>query len=672
MEEPGFSRVKDCELSMSPSTEVSTFLWLIPVLPLVGAALNGLFGRRLSKAWVAAIGVASVSLSCLLAIFEIVTLADIFPFIERHFTWIEAGQLRVGYDLLLDPLSSVMLMVVTGIGLLIHIYSIGYMAHEEGPNHGGYYRFFSYLNLFMAAMLTLVLANNYILMFVGWEGVGLCSYLLIGFYFRKKSAADAGKKAFIVNRVGDFGLSLGVFAIFWIFGSFDYQVIFEKAAAMPVEPLYSMGALTIVTLLLFVGATGKSAQIPLYVWLPDAMEGPTPVSALIHAATMVTAGVYMVVRSHVLFSHAPLTLLVVASIGAATALFAGTIGLVQKDIKRILAYSTVSQLGYMFLACGVGAYAFGIFHLVTHAFFKALLFLAAGSVMHGMHGELDIFKMGGLRKKMSTTYWTFLIAAISIAGIPGFAGFFSKDEILANAFHSPHFGHVLWAIGWITAGLTAFYMFRIVFVAFHGKFRGGEDLWHRVHESPRVMLIPLILLAVGAVFAGYIQVPKFLFGGVEKFTEFLAPVLSSPAVHEAEPAAEAGAYKTEILLAAASVFIGLIGIFVAYLVYLQKPERARAIAAKFRPVYTLLFNKYWVDELYAAVILKPIQFISTWGLWKLIDILVIDGLFVNGSGFVVRGVGRGLRTMQSGRVRSYAGWVVAGAVLLVAYFAWMK
>lgn len=646
---------------------LKTYLWLIPLLPLLGATLNGLLGRRFSKGVVSAIAVSAVALSFLLSIFEIFTRADSFPVIERHFTWIEAGTLRVGYDLLLDPLSSVMLLVVTGVGLLIHLYSIGYMAHEEGPNHGGYYRFFAYLNLFMFAMLTLVLADNYILMFVGWEGVGLCSYLLIGFYFRKKTAADAGKKAFITNRIGDFGLSLGMFFIFWLFGTLDFQPVFEKAATLPVESVSQMGALTIITLLLFVGATGKSAQLPLYVWLPDAMEGPTPVSALIHAATMVTAGVYLVARSHVLFSHAPLTLLVVAFIGAVTALFAGTIGLVQKDMKRILAYSTISQLGYMFLACGVGAYTIGIFHLMTHAFFKALLFLGAGSVMHAMRGELDIFKMGGLKKKMATTYWTFLIASLAIAGIPGFAGFFSKDEILWNTFNAPAYGHVLWVIGWLTAGLTALYMFRMVLVAFHGEFRGGEEAWHHVHESPRVMLIPLVLLAVGAVFSGYVQVPRFLFGGVEKFTEFLSPVLGTSGVHEAVETGAAASHGLEINLAVASVAIALLGIFIAFFVYFSKAGRAKAIAEKFRPVYSLLFNKYWVDELYSAVLLKPVLLISTWGLWKFFDLLVIDGLFVNGSGFAVRGIGRGLRHLQSGRARSYAGWVVLGAVLIVVY-----
>jgi NADH-quinone oxidoreductase subunit L len=636
----------------------------------MGAALNGLLGRRLSKTWVSIIAVGSTALSCGLVIFEIVTLNDSFPLIERHFTWIQAGALRVGYDLLLDPLSSVMTLVVTGVGLLIHVYSIGYMAHEEGPHHGGYYRFFSYINLFMFAMLTLVLANNYVLMFVGWEGVGLCSYLLIGFYFRKKSASNAGKKAFITTRIGDLGFSLGVFFIFWLFGTFDFQPIFQKAASMAVEPMHSWGALTIITLLLFMGATGKSAQLPLYVWLPDAMEGPTPVSALIHAATMVTAGVYMIARSNVLFSHAPFTLLVVAIVGAITALFAGTIGLVQKDMKRILAYSTISQLGYMFLACGVGAYTMGIFHLMTHAFFKALLFLAAGSVMHAMRGELDIFKMGGLKGKMATTYWTFLIASLAIAGIPGLAGFFSKDEILWNAFNMPIYGHALWAIGWMTAGLTALYMFRIVFVAFWGEFRGSEETWHHVHESPRVMLIPLILLAVGAIFSGYVQVPKFLFGGVEGFTKFLAPVMGSAASLEAKGPVETASHGLEVNLTLASVAVALLGIFIAFWVYRSKPERGKAIAERFRPIYSLLYHKYWVDEIYSALILRPVQFISTWGLWKLLDLLIIDGLFVNGSGFIVRSMGKGLRHLQSGRARSYAAWVVVGAVVVVAFLTW--
>ncbi|MDD5542484.1 MAG: NADH-quinone oxidoreductase subunit L [Acidobacteriia bacterium] len=647
--------------------EPRTYLWLIPILPLLGATLNGVLGRRFSRAAVSAIALLSTGLSCALAIFEVVTLSDVFPIIERHFTWIQAGSLRVGYDLLLDPLSSVMVLVVTVVGLLIHIYSVGYMAHEEGPNFGGFYRFFSYMNLFMFAMLTLVLANNYVLMFVGWEGVGLCSYLLIGFYFRKQSASDAGKKAFITNRIGDFGLTLGLFSLFWMFGTLDYQPIFARAAAMPVEPLHQFGALTIITLLLFIGATGKSAQIPLYVWLPDAMEGPTPVSALIHAATMVTAGVYMMARSNVLFSHAPTTLLIVAVIGAITALFAGTMGLVQRDMKRILAYSTISQLGYMFLACGVGAYAAGIFHLMTHAFFKALLFLAAGSVMHAMRGELDIFKMGGLRKKMATTYWTFLIASLAIAGIPGFSGFFSKDEILWRAFNSPEYGRLLWAVGWITAGLTALYMFRIVFVAFHGEFRGGDEAWHHAHESPRVIRVPLVLLAVGALLAGYVQVPKFIFGGVEKFSDFLAPVFASTTTHGVAETAVNGGHHLELGLTALSVLIALAGIGIAYLVFRAKPERADLLEQKLKPLHSLLFHKYWIDELYSTLFIRPIQFLSTWVLWKIVDLFVIDGLGVNGSGFVVRGLGRGLRHLQSGRVRAYAGWVVLGAVLIVAF-----
>ena len=404
---------------------------------------------------------------------------------KQFFTWIAAGTFRAGFDLQVDQLTVVMLLVVTGVGWLIHIYSTGYMAHE-----GGYYRFFSYLNLFMFFMLILVLAANYVLLFVGWEGVGLCSYLLIGFYFLKKSAADAGKKAFIVNRIGDFGFMLGMFLLFKTFGTLDFVAMFAKAAPMPADAMGQYGTLTVACLLLFVGATGKSAQLPLYVWLPDAMEGPTPVSALIHAATMVTAGVYVVARSHILFLHSPSAMLIVAIIGCATAIFAATIGLVQTDIKKVLAYSTVSQLGYMFLACGVGAFSAGIFHLMTHAFFKALLFLAAGSVIHAMGGEQDMLKMGGLSKKIKWTYITMLTATLAIAGFPPLAGFFSKDSILLTAFQSENGGRVLYAIGLLTALLTSFYMFRLIFLTFFGKQRYDEHHVH-VHESPRSMLVPL-------------------------------------------------------------------------------------------------------------------------------------------------------------------------------------
>ncbi|HET9943390.1 MAG TPA: NADH-quinone oxidoreductase subunit L, partial [Terriglobia bacterium] len=443
-------------------------LWLIPVLPLLGAAINGAFGKRLSRGVIGGIGAGSVGLSFVISLTAFLQMLRLpeesLPIVQNYFTWIQAGSFLASFGFMLDHLSGLMILIVTGVGFLIHVYSTAYM-HDDT----GFYRYFAYLNLFMFSMLTLVLANNYLLMFVGWEGVGLCSYLLIGFWFKKKSAADAGKKAFIVNRVGDFGFILAALLIFWTFGSVDYVQVFSAAASMPADQLGVIGTLTAICLLMFVGATGKSAQIPLYVWLPDAMEGPTPVSALIHAATMVTAGVYMIARSAVLFDRAPGALLVVAVVGAATALIAASIALVQTDIKKVLAYSTVSQLGYMFLACGAGAYAAGVFHLMTHAFFKALLFLGAGSVIHGMSGIQDITRMGGLRKEMPWTFRTFLIGTLAIAGVPGLAGFFSKDMILAATWHSPNFGKILWAVGLTVAGMTSFYMFRLLILTFTGK-----------------------------------------------------------------------------------------------------------------------------------------------------------------------------------------------------------
>src|SRR3982075_1642196 len=479
-------------------------LWIIPLLPLLGATVNGLFGRTWPNKFVNSVAIGSTGLSFLAAleaVREFTHLApENIPWVQQYFTWIIAGNFRAGFDLQVDQLTVVMLLVVTGVGWLIHIYSTGYMAPE-----GGYYRFFSYLNLFMFFLLILVLAANYVLLFVGWEGVGLSSYLLIGFYFLRKSAADAGKKAFIVNRIGDFGFMLGMFLLFKAFGTLDFVPLFAKAAPLPADPLGHLGTFTIACLLLFMGACGKSAQLPLYVWLPDAMEGPTPVSALIHAATMVTAGVYVVARSHILFTHAPTAMFVVAIGGCATAFFAATIGLVQTDIKRVLAYSTVSQLGYMFLACGVGAFSAGIFHLMTHAFFKALLFLAAGSVIHAMGGEQEMRKMGGLSTKIKYTYATMLIATLAIAGIPPLAGFFSKDAILFGAFQIPG-GHPLYALGLLTALLTSFYMFRLIFLTFHGQPRYDEHHVH-VHESPWSMLGPLVALAVLSVVGGWVAAP---------------------------------------------------------------------------------------------------------------------------------------------------------------------
>src|SRR2546428_6572410 len=564
-------------------------LWVIPALPLLGAAVNGLFGRKWPNNIVSAVGVGSTGLS-FLASLEIMgefrpLPAGQIPWMRQYFTWITAGNFRAGFDLQVDQLTIVMLMVVTGVGWLSHIYSTGYMAHE-----GGYYRFFSYLNVFMFFMLILVMAANYVLLFVGWEGVGLSSYLLIGFYFLRKSAADAGKKAFIVNRIGDFGFMLGMFLLFRTFGSLDFGPIFAKAKDMPPDAIGQFGVLTIASLLLFMGATGKSAQLPLYVWLPDAMEGPTPVSALIHAATMVTAGVYVVARSHVLFTHAPTAMLVVAVVGCATAFFAATIGLVQTDIKRVLAYSTVSQLGYMFLACGVGAFTAGSFHLMTHAFFKALLFLAAGSVIHAIGGEQDMNKMGGLSKKIKATYWTMLIATLAIAGFPPFAGFFSKDSILLSAFQNAYggrnVGYALYGFGLATALLTAFYMFRLIFLTFHGKQRYDENHVH-VHESPSSMVVPLMILAVLSIVGGWLAAPAMLNMGPDYFAKFLQPVFGG--VEAA--GAEAEARSLEVTLAIVAVLTALLGAAVAYWLYLKRPEKTDALAKSLKPAYSTLLNK---------------------------------------------------------------------------------
>jgi NADH-quinone oxidoreductase subunit L len=566
----------------------------------------------------------------------------------------------------LDPLSALMILIITGIGFLIHLYSTAYMIEEESYE---YARYFAYLNLFAAFMLLLVLGDNFIVMFVGWEGVGLCSYLLIGFWYQKKSASDAGKKAFIVNRIGDFGFVLGVLLIFARFGTVDFQEIARLVGS--VGPEAAFGTISMITLLLFVGATGKSAQIPLYVWLPDAMEGPTPVSALIHAATMVTAGVYMIGRNAVLFSHAPQTLTIVAVIGTATALMAGTIGLVQNDIKRVLAYSTVSQLGYMFLAMGVGAYASGIFHLYTHAFFKALLFLGSGAVIHALHGEQDLRHMGGLRRELPITYWTFVIGAVAIAGIPPFAGFFSKDEIL---FHTYAEGHtVLWIVGLLTALLTAVYMFRLVFLAFHGTRHSAPE--HRapvtehpspithhstpgghLHDAPPAMAFALIVLAVGSVVAG-------LAGLGGRFEHFLEPSFAPQA---AEAAAEGG---IEMTLMVVSVAVALAGIGIAAYFFLKNRGAADRIAAQFSGLHRLLTNKYYVDEIYDATIVQPIRIVSEEGLWKGVDVGLIDRS-VNGVGDIVRGSSAALRLVQSGSVRTYAASLFFGVVVILGYYLW--
>jgi NADH-quinone oxidoreductase subunit L len=696
------------------------YLWVIPLLPLAGAAINGLFGRRFKNSVVSAIALFFTAVSFGWAVWATAQWwGHTDPYIQTLGDWIWAGSFHAPFGFYLDRLSTVMVLVVTGIGFLIHIYSVGYMAHE-----GGYYRFFAYLNLFMFFMLTLVLANNYLLMFVGWEGVGLASYLLIGFYIHRDSAANAGKKAFIVNRIGDFGFLIGMFLLIQHFGTLNFGTlssigdgIFNQIQKF--SPETGWGWLTAIALCLMVGATGKSAQIPLYVWLPDAMEGPTPVSALIHAATMVTAGIYMIARSSAIFSRTPNALGVVAVIGCLTALFAATMGMAQTDIKRVLAYSTVSQLGYMFMACGVAAYSAGIFHLMTHAFFKALLFLGAGSVIHALGGEQDMRRMGGLKPLIPKTFWVMTAATVAIAGLPPFAGFFSKDEILAADY--PYGGHVLWAIAVLTAGLTSFYMFRLWYMTFFGKLKLGQvdagdeshaavapaqaghsaasqshghadDQTHGhggVHESPWIMLAPLVVLAVGSVIAGWVGVPKFLHGH-DEIGHFLAPAIQTPeqvqtsteqitvrttvkapseGAAPVESAAEASTSE-EWLLAGTSVAVALLGWFFAYLLYYKRPELPDRITAKIHGIYLTVLHKYYVDEAYGALFVKPLLALSTFVFWRGIDQGVIDGL-VNGAGSASKNIGNELRRIQSGNIRSYAAWVAAGGAVVVAYMIWL-
>jgi NADH-quinone oxidoreductase subunit L len=761
-------------------------IWLIPILPGLGAAINGLvgirsFGRRTSgllacAAMAGALGVSIFAFWQMLGLppdarDHVVTLGHWIPPIPLA-TAHGIGSFEVPWAFRLDPLSGMMILVVTGIGLLIHIYSTAYMQDEP---RGGYARFFCYLNLFCFFMLVLVLGSSFLTMFVGWEGVGLCSYLLIGYWYEKKSASDAGKKAFIVNRVGDWGFVLGVFLIFYTFGTLDFRAVANAAAAMPVEAQF--GVISLICLLLFIGATGKSAQIPLYVWLPDAMEGPTPVSALIHAATMVTAGVYMVGRNAVLFGHAPIVAQIVMIVGALTALMAATIGLVQYDIKRVLAYSTVSQLGYMFLAMGVGAYAMshgwthiglaafaaGAFHLMTHAFFKALLFLGSGSVIHAMAGEQDMRKMGDLKRYMPVTYMTMMIGTLAIAGIFPFAGFFSKDEILFRAFLT---NKIIWGFAVVTALLTAFYMYRLMSLTFFGTYRGpawehaapaavhvaavhgvphptdahahgqahkpehevshgraddhaaahddahghGHGPWHGPHESPQAMTLPLMALAVGAIVAGFVSIPPALGGGAV-LEHFLAPSFTAAgsaahAVEGAAPAAEAAAAATgaeaaheephisvwaERGLMAFSVMIALIGIFTAYRFYVQSPDTAEGLKERYAGAHNLLYNKYFVDELYNATFINGTMK-SSFGLWTF-DRRVVDGA-VNGTGwltvfaswvsslidrYVVDGavnlVGRSseessfvFRRVQTGLVQNYALLMLAGVCAFVSIY----
>jgi NADH-quinone oxidoreductase subunit L len=644
---------------------------LIPLLPFVGFLINACVGRRLPKRVSGALATGAMFGAFGISIAVVGRMASTpeHAIEQTVLTWIASADLNVPFALRVDPLAALMVLVVTGIGSVIHLYSMAYM-HEESDSE--FARYFSYLNLFAAFMLVLVLGASFPVMFVGWEGVGLCSYLLIGFWFRKPSAADAGKKAFVVNRIGDFGFILGMLLVFTTFGTFDFQSVASAAASMPVET--SVGTLTIIALLLFVGATGKSAQIPLYVWLPDAMEGPTPVSALIHAATMVTAGVYMIGRTAVLYSHAPIALEIVAVVGVATAILAGTIGLVQTDIKRVLAYSTVSQLGYMFLAMGVGAFGAGIFHLYTHAFFKALLFLGSGAVIHALAGEQDLRRMGGLKRELPITYWTFLIGALAIAGVPLLSGFFSKDEILFRTFVSGH--RLLWLAAVVTSFLTAVYMFRLVFLAFHGERRAAHEQAHHagdhhgthLHDAPASMAIPLIVLAIGSILAGYVGVPHAL-GGSNRIESFLEPSFESHEVglqpdHDAAPSE-----SLELGLMGVSTVVALGGIAVAAFLFLRRRDTADALARSFQGVHRVLLNKYYVDEIYDAVIVQPIKRISTTALWRGVDAGLIDGT-VNGVGAIVRSASGVLRQLQTGSVRAYAASLLFGVVVIVGYYLW--
>jgi len=629
-------------------------IWLVPAFPLLGFLLNGFFGKLFGKRFVTIIAPAAVGFAFLqsLVLFFEMQAADGHLLVETLYTWMATGAFQVDVAFQVDQLSGLYLLIITGVGFLIHVYSIGYMGHEEG-----YYRYFAYLNLFIFFMLVLVLGDSFLLMFVGWEGVGLCSYLLIGYYFEKHSAAEACKKAFLFNRVGDFGVLSAVMLIFLTFGTLNFNVVNAEAAAQ----LEAGGILvTVITLFLFLGATGKSAQIPLYVWLPDAMEGPTPVSALIHAATMVTAGLYMVARLSHLFVLAPFTMNVIAVIGAATALLAATIALTQTDIKRVLAYSTVSQLGYMFLALGVGAFTAGIFHVMTHAFFKALLFLGSGSVIHAMHHEQDMMRMGALRRKLPVTYLTMLMGTLAIAGIPFFSGFFSKDEILWKAFSSPLGGGGFWLIAFVTAGLTSFYMFRLIYLTFHGKSRVDSHTAAHLHESPAVMTVPLVILAVLSVFGGFVGVPHvlhFLPNGMELYFEgFFAEI----------PGAGHGSAAAEIGLMLASVLLAIIGWSLARRYYANGLEDITALRNRLQAAYRVSLNKWYVDELYDAVIVQPGKLLSTFVLWKAIDQNVIDRLVLL-PGNLARGVGSGLRLAQNGVMQSYALIFSLGAMLILGF-----
>ncbi len=629
----------------------STLLYvLIPGLPFLGFLLNGLLNKRLSSTVAGALGTLTVLGSFLLSVFLFVNFK--YQYTVSLFDWISVGSLQIPFSYQIDQLSLLMLLLITGVGTLIHLYSIGYMHHDENVG-----KFFSFLNLFVFSMLILVLGANFVILFIGWEGVGLCSYLLIGFWNKNTSYNNAAKKAFIINRIGDLGFLLGIFLIYLTFNSVQYGEVFQKAS-LGEFGTHGVEICTVITLLLFVGAMGKSAQLPLYTWLPDAMAGPTPVSALIHAATMVTAGIYLVLRSNVLFTLAPQTLEVVGIIGLATALFAATIGLAQNDIKKVLAYSTVSQLGYMFLALGVMGYTSSFFHVLTHAFFKALLFLGAGSVIHAMSNEQDMRRMGGLRKALPITFLTMLIGCLAISGIPPFAGFFSKDEILSHVYeHSK----VMWVIGVFTSFLTAFYMFRLLFLTFFGEFRGTEEQRHHLHESPASMTLPLIVLAVLSAVGGFMGAPMFV--GKHYLADYLAPIFTYskqilPAAFTAEPE-----HATELMLMGISVLVAVVGIGLAYVLYVARAQRPAEDEAHRSAPESLVYHKYYVDELYNSLFVKPVMALST-GLYKFVENGVIDPI-ANGVGRVTLAGGRLLRNVQTGSVETYLILMVLGIVLIL-------
>ncbi|NQS99365.1 MAG: NADH-quinone oxidoreductase subunit L [candidate division Zixibacteria bacterium] len=646
-------------------------LILVPLIPLIGFIINGFFGGRLPEKLVGIIASAAIGISFIISIrllFHLLQLPpeDRYPgIVQNFFTWLTAGDFNLSFALLLDPLSAVMILVVTGVSFIIHIYSIGYMAGDRGIA-----RYFSFLNLFVFFMLLLVMGSNYLILFIGWEGVGLCSYLLIGFWFEDKQKAIAGKKAFIVNRIGDFGFLIGMLLIFVTYQSFEFSEVFHRAGAWNWVPA---STITAITILLFVGAAGKSAQIPLYIWLPDAMAGPTPVSALIHAATMVTAGVYMVARSNILYALSPTALLIVAVVGGLTALLAATIGIAQNDIKKVLAYSTVSQLGYMFLACGAGAFAAGIFHLMTHAFFKALLFLGSGSVIHAMHHHYhkignhkddpqDMRNMGGLKNKLPITFWTFLLATLAISGIPGFSGFFSKDEILWKTFASGN--TLLWVVGLITAGITAFYMFRLIYMTFYGDFKGGDTDEH-IHESPPVMTLPLVVLGILAIVGGYIGMPH-IFKVTNLFEGFLHPVFAQGQdILEHSGHHFLHSASTEWTLMIVSVVVAVIGIYIAFTFYRRKQEIPQAFVARNPKLHRVVYNKYYVDEIYRAAVIVPLVKVSDF-MSDFLDEKIIDGL-VNGTASFFKAIAGQLRKIQTGFVQNYALMMSIGIIIILGY-----